>query len=170
MAFEPLLLNAHNPGPMTGAGNNTYLIAADDRAAVLIDAGVGDARHLEAIGAALSTRRARLDRVLVTHGHVDHASGAPALAAAHPDARFLKSPWPGQDEKYAVSWETIRDRDVVRVGGESLVVVATPGHSPDHLAFVHEPSRTIFTGDLVVLGSSVMIHSSRGGDLRLYME
>ena len=167
--FDPLLLNAYNPSPMTGAGNNTYLIAADDGAAVLIDAGVGDARHLEEISVALEARRARLERVLVTHGHVDHASGAPALAAAHPRAHFLKSPWPGQDEKYAVNWESIGGGDVVRAGDESLVAVATPGHSPDHLAFVHEASATVFAGDLVVAGGSVMIHASRGGDLREYM-
>jgi glyoxylase-like metal-dependent hydrolase (beta-lactamase superfamily II) len=37
------------------------------------------------------------------------------------------------------------------------------------MAFWHEASRTAFTGDLVVLGSSVMIHSSRGGDLAQYL-
>jgi glyoxylase-like metal-dependent hydrolase (beta-lactamase superfamily II) len=52
---------------------------------------------------------------------------------------------------------------------ESADALHTPGHSPDHLAFWHEPSRTIFTGDLVVRGSSVMIHWSRGGDLGQYL-
>ena len=45
----------------------------------------------------------------------------------------------------------------------------TGEHSPDHVAFWHEPSRTAFTGDLVVQGSSVMIHWSRGGDLPDYL-
>src|SRR5262249_3757954 len=74
-----------------------------------------------------------------------------------------------QDEQYAVTWQPLVDGDVLRVGDESLTVVHTPGHSPDHLSFLHEASGTIFTGDLVVLGSSVMLHSSRGGDLRQYM-
>src|SRR5256885_17234856 len=58
---------------------------------------------------------------------------------------------------------------VLSAGGEPLTVVPTPGHSPDHLAFWHAPTRTLFTGDLVVQGSSVMIHTSRGGDLSEYL-
>src|SRR5262245_30320252 len=154
---------------MTGAGNNTYLIAGRHPAAALIDAGVGDPRHLEAIDAALTERHARLGHVLVTHGHPDHASGAPALARTHAHATFLTTRGPEQDEQYAVTWQSIIGGDIVSAGDEQLTALATPGHSPDHLAFVHEPSRTIFTGDLVVLGSSVMIHSSRGGNLRDYM-
>jgi Zn-dependent hydrolases, including glyoxylases len=50
-----------------------------------------------------------------------------------------------------------------------LKVLHTPGHSPDHLSFWHEETGTIFTGDLVARGSSVMIHTSRGGDLAQYL-
>jgi glyoxylase-like metal-dependent hydrolase (beta-lactamase superfamily II) len=167
--FDPLLLPAHNPTPMTGAGNNTYLIAADGGSAALIDTGVGRPQHLAAIDAALAGRRAHLRSVLVTHGHADHAEGAPALAAAYPHVTFSKMPWPGQDEQFDVTWQPLVDGDVVRIDEESLTVLHTPGHSPDHLAFLHEDSGTIFTGDLVALGSSVMIHFSRGGDLGQYM-
>jgi glyoxylase-like metal-dependent hydrolase (beta-lactamase superfamily II) len=167
--FDPLLLPAHNPSPMTGAGNNTYLIAANGGSAALIDAGVGRPEHLAEIDAALTKRRAHLRSVLVTHGHADHAEGAPALDAAYPHVTFSKMPWPGQDEQFAVSWQPLVDGDVVRIDEESLTVLHTPGHSPDHLAFLHEETATIFTGDLVALGSSVMIHFSRGGNLAQYM-
>ena len=154
---------------MTGAGNNTYLLAGEGRSAALIDAGIGEARHLADLDAALSARDARLDTVLVTHGHPDHASGAPAIAAAHADAVFRKHPWPAEDARYPVAWHTLDEGDQIVAGDEPLVVLLTPGHSPDHVAFWHEPSGTIFTGDLVALGSSVMIHSSRGGDLAQYL-
>jgi hydroxyacylglutathione hydrolase len=68
-----------------------------------------------------------------------------------------------------MDWKAMDEGDTLDAGGESLVVLHTPGHSPDHLAFWHGPSRTIFTGDLVVLGGSVMIHWSAGGDLAQYM-
>ena len=167
--FAPLNIFAHNPGPMTGSGNNTYLIAGEDGSAVLVDAGVGAAGHLDQLAAALSARSARLSDVLITHGHPDHASGAPAIAARHPGARFRKQPWPGEDARYAIDWLPLGDGDVIDIGSDCIVTLHTPGHSPDHLAFWHEASGTAFTGDLVVQGSSVMIHTSRGGDLAEYM-
>jgi len=167
--FEPLLLTAHNPGPMTGSGNNTYLLVGSSGSAALIDAGVGEPRHLADLASALSDRSGRLDTVLVTHGHRDHAAGVPAIAAAHPAASFSKHPWPGEDAPDNMRWRPLGDGDVVRAGDATLRTLHTPGHSPDHLAFWHEPTGTIFTGDLLVLGSSVMIHWSGGGDLGQYL-
>ena len=167
--FNPIRIEAHNPSPMTGQGNNTYLLLGSNGEATLIDAGVGEPRHLADLEHHLAEARAQLGQVLVTHAHADHASGAPALAVAQPRARFLKFPWPDEDQRYPVRWESLRDEELVLAAGEPLIVLHTPGHSPDHIALWHEASRTVFTGDLVTAGSSVMIEASKGGDLRRYL-
>jgi glyoxylase-like metal-dependent hydrolase (beta-lactamase superfamily II) len=169
MNFEPVRLPAWNPGPMTGHGNSTYLIVGTGGRAALLDAGVGEPRHLAEVGRRLSERHARLDVVLVTHAHHDHAAGVRALAAAHVGAEFRKYPWPEEDGKYTVRWRAIDDGEVVDAGGEPLMALHTPGHSPDHLSFWHEPSATLFAGDLVVPDGSVMIQWSRGGDMGQYL-
>src|SRR5204863_3730018 len=113
--FAPILLRAHNPSPMTGEGNNTYLIV-DHGDAVLVDAGVGDAQHLADLAGALDDAAAGLIDVLVTHGHGDHASGAPAIAAVRPTARFRKRRWPGHDDQHPVPWQFLSDNEILTVG------------------------------------------------------
>src|SRR5207302_3466588 len=106
---------------------------------------------------------------LVTHGHSDHASGAPAIANRHHHAVFAKYPWPDEDVRYPIVWRPISDGEPITTGDAVLTAVYTPGHSPDHVSFWHDPSGTMFTGDLVMSGGSVMIHSSRGGNLAQYL-
>jgi glyoxylase-like metal-dependent hydrolase (beta-lactamase superfamily II) len=166
--FNPVCLDAGNGGPMTGAGNHTYLVIDSTRSAVLVDAGTGQPGHLSAIRSALGPRNATLTHVLVTHGHADHIDGAAALAAEHGDARFHKHA--GIDEAQTdVPWRALVNHDLVLVGETSLIVLHTPGHAPDHCAFWHEPTGTVFTGDLLVLGGSVAIPFSRGGDVAQYL-
>ena len=155
---------------MTGRGNNTYLVAEESGAAALIDAGVGDSGHLKALVDALAARHATLTDVLVTHAHADHASGAPMLRSVATRAIFRKAPWPEEDARYPVDWQPLVDGQALVAGGERLTVLATPGHSPDHVVFWHEESRSAFTGDMVAQGTSVMIQWSRGGDLVQYLE
>jgi len=159
-------LSARNPGVMTGAGNWTYLLGG--RMPALIDAGVGQAEHVEELSSALGT--SGLARVIVTHAHADHASGAPYLAARWPAAGFLKYPWLDQDARYAVQWQPIVDGQQIGAGDLSLEVVHTPGHSPDHVCLWHADTRTLFSGDLLVEGSTVVVPASRGGSLAAYLQ
>jgi glyoxylase-like metal-dependent hydrolase (beta-lactamase superfamily II) len=149
---------------MTGQGNWTYLFPG--RRPALIDAGTGLPAHLQAIEGARATGPGH---VLVTHAHSDHASGASAIAARWPDATFSKYSWPGRDETYAVPWQPLTDGEIVAAGDDELQVVHTPGHAPDHVAFWHAGSKTLFAGDLVTPGTTVVILASHGGSLSQYL-
>ncbi len=157
-------LHAANPGPITGAGNWTYLVPGAEP--LLIDAGVGNGEHLEAIAAAVPEGPAR---VIVSHAHSDHASGAPALAARWPSAGFAKFPWPEEDARWGVRWEPLADGARIATGEGDIEVVHTPGHAPDHIVLWHASSRTLFGADLVQLGNTVAIPASKGGDLTAYL-
>ncbi|HAK54082.1 MAG: MBL fold metallo-hydrolase [Vicinamibacterales bacterium] len=166
MRYE--VIPAHNPGPYTGDGNNTYYLPG--ATPVLIDAGTGDPRHLDGVAAAVAAMPGGAPlQVLVTHGHADHASGIDALQARWPAATAAKMPWPERDRHYAASWSPLADGDLVPAGDGTLRAVHTPGHAPDHLCFLDEVSGLMFAGDLAVSGGTVMIPGSAGGDLSAYL-
>lgn len=163
--MNPIALHAANPGPMTGAGNWTWLIPG--RVPTLIDAGAGEPEHLDALERALGD--ASLAQALVTHGHSDHAAGAPAIAQRMPGARFRKMPWPERDRRWPVRWEALGDGAGIEAGDTRLTSIHTPGHAPDHLCFWHAETRTLFGGDLVIRGTTVYIPAGLQGDLAAYL-
>ena len=139
-----------DPSEWTGpTGNNTWLIRGSEPA--LIDAGVGNPEHVEAVARALDG--APLARVLITHWHPDHVKGLPALQER---------------------WKGLRVIDVagepVPAGDGVLEIVPTPGHAPDHLCFFDPESRDLYCGDLARRGGTIVIPARKGGDLRVYLE
>jgi glyoxylase-like metal-dependent hydrolase (beta-lactamase superfamily II) len=163
--MKPIAVHAANPGPMTGTGNWTWLIAG--RVPTLIDAGTGQEEHLQALERALGG--ATLAQVLVTHAHTDHASGAPAIVSRMPQVRLRKMLWPERDAKWPARYEALVDRQEIEAGDTTLIAVHTPGHAPDHLTFWHEATRTLFCGDLAVKGTTVWIPANLQGDLAAYL-
>lgn len=150
-----LLLPAGNPSEWTGpTGNNTWLHVGPP--SVLIDAGIGNEAHLDAISRSLGG--APLDLVLVTHGHVDHVSGVPMLRAR----------WPAVDVRGGGEGP-LRDGELMAAGGTTLEALHTPGHAPDHFCFLDVGRRDVYCGDLARLGGTVVIPAGRGGDLRAYL-
>ena len=158
---EPILLTVANPGPLTGPGNNTWLLDGEEPA--LIDAGTGSDDHISSIATHLDGRP--LLRVLVTHGHPDHAAGVPALRARWPDIEAWK--WPLAAD---ANWQALRDGQNIRAGDRRLQVVHTPGHAPDHVCFWDSEHGDLFAGDMIIQGTTVMIPAGRGGNLRDYMQ
>lgn len=154
------LIPAHNPGTLTGRGNNTYLI--DD---VLIDAGVGADAHIDEVAAALDGRALRL--VIVTHGHADHSSGVPALRQRWPDLTACKY-FP--DSEAPSGWTMAHDNEQVKAGGHRLRVMVTPGHAADHICLFDEGTGDLYAGDMVIAGTTVLVPPrAHGGSMRDYL-
>ena len=135
-------LTAHNPGPMTLEGTNTYVVGRDP--AVVIDPGPDEADHIAAVLAAAEARGG-IGTVLLTHGHGDHSDGVEALGV-----------------------EPARPADGETVAG--LQAIATPGHAEDHLCFLLPEAGICFTGDLILgEGSTIVGPREMGGSLLDYM-
>jgi glyoxylase-like metal-dependent hydrolase (beta-lactamase superfamily II) len=154
--MDSILLPAGNRSSWTGpTGNNTYLLPGS--VPTLIDAGVGVPEHLDAIERALEGRALAL--VLVTHGHHDHVSGAPAIARRWPGVRI---------RRFGAGAAPIVADEHIEAGEGFLTAVHTPGHSLDHCCFLS--GGDVFSGDLVRIGGTVVIPASRGGDLADYLQ
>lgn len=158
-------ITAPNPGVMTGPGTNAYLIGTDELA--LIDPGPESASHLAAMIAAAGQR---LKWILCTHTHRDHSPGSRALKAGT-GAQLLgfgRVPDDGRQDTEFAPDRALGDGDVLDCGSFRLRAVHTPGHASNHLCYLLEGERWLFTGDHVMQGSTVVI-SPPDGDMVAYL-
>jgi glyoxylase-like metal-dependent hydrolase (beta-lactamase superfamily II) len=160
--------------PLLGDFVNGFAFRDDDGQVTLLDMGVRASgtkviAALKAIGAAPSD----VTRLLLTHAHPDHAGGAAHVAGVtgrafgihEEDARWAREGVsPPRDETFRLGRflnrhlnqgfpavpveEELTDGQVLPVAG-GLRVVHTPGHSPGHCAFLHEPTVLLVTGDSI---------------------
>jgi glyoxylase-like metal-dependent hydrolase (beta-lactamase superfamily II) len=154
-----------NPGLMTGPGTNTYLVGRRDP--ILIDTGVGVPDYVPLFEEYLRERGWRQpSRVLLTHRHPDHLGGVGHLRERFPGLRVSKMRH--RDATLPEPIDDLRDGAVVEADGATLVAVHAPGHASDHLCYYLREERAIFTGD-VVLGGSTTVIPAGDGDLLDYM-
>jgi glyoxylase-like metal-dependent hydrolase (beta-lactamase superfamily II) len=145
---------------MTGPGTNTYLVG--ERELAVIDPGPMVESHLEKI---LSLGKIRW--ILCTHTHVDHSPAAAALKKATGALVYGRPAPAGQDATFAPDVVPSHG-DRLALGGVSLRVLHTPGHASNHLCYLLEATRMLFTGDHVMQGSTVVINPP-DGDMRTYL-
>jgi len=155
-----------NPGLMTGPGTNTYLIGR--REPILIDTGAGVPGYVPLLERYLGERGWRQpSRVLLTHRHRDHIGGVAELRTRFPGLPVAKMLY--RDAALPDGIDDLRDGDVVHGDDVTLVPVYTPGHASDHLCYYLVEEKALFTGD-VVLGGSTTVIPSDDGDLVAYLD
>lgn len=144
--------------------NCSLLVCEKTKKAAIVDPG-GD---IERILGAVKEADATVEKILVTHGHVDHVGAVAALAARlgvpiegpHIDDKFWIDELPRQAIQFGFgrsqSFEPSRwleDGDTVQVGNETLEVIHCPGHTPGHVVFYHPTEKLAVVGDVLFQGS-----------------
>jgi glyoxylase-like metal-dependent hydrolase (beta-lactamase superfamily II) len=148
-------ITAPNPGPFTLNGTRTYLLGDS----TVIDPGPAIESHIEAILAAMP----KLRTILITHRHEDHAPAAVSLKRAT-GARIL-APQRVLDDTLVD--ERIGDGEKIAIEDEMLEVIATPGHTSEHVCFLTSAG-DLFTGD-TVLGEGTTAIFPPDGSMRDYI-
>lgn len=129
--------------------------------------------EVERILSALGELKVTPERILLTHGHADHAAGAAELREALTRAQGAPVPVEGPDrrdrflldglEAAAAQWgmpgrnvtpdRWLEEGDTVSIGGQEFAVLHCPGHTPGHVVFVSEALRVALVGDVLFRGS-----------------
>ncbi len=144
--------------------NCTIVWCAKTNKAAIIDPGGEVPRLLKA----LADQDLTLEKIWITHGHLDHAGGAAALQEAtgvpiegpHPDDQFWiddigvnGARWGMPDARSFTPDRWLGDGDVVTLGETEFEVVHCPGHTPGHVVFFHRQARFAQVGDVRFKGS-----------------
>jgi glyoxylase-like metal-dependent hydrolase (beta-lactamase superfamily II) len=157
-------VTAPNPGVMTGPGTNSYIIG--DGACAIIDPGPLSDMHCAALLRAVGPR---LRWILCTHTHHDHSPGAQALKqATNAEMIGLPAPALGNQDDTFVPDRILSHGESVTGDGFSLRAIHTPGHASNHLCYLLDGERMLFSGDHIMQGSTVVINPP-DGDMSAYM-
>ena len=161
-------VTADNGSVMTGPGTNSYFVGDLGGPCALIDPGPDDPAHVKAL---LAAAPGPITRILVTHTHKDHSPAAQALHAATGAPLFGRvadhPEW--QDASFAPHTVLAHGERVVLGSDCALRVVHTPGHASNHLCYLLEQEKLLFTGDHLMQGSTVVINPP-DGDMQAYLQ
>jgi glyoxylase-like metal-dependent hydrolase (beta-lactamase superfamily II) len=143
--------------------NSTLLWCTQTMRGAFTDPG-GD---LDRLRAAAQQHGVTIEKLLITHGHIDHCGQAGMLAkelgvpieGPHEADRFWISRLDDDGRKYGIDGKPFEpdrwlvDGDTVTVGNLTLDVYHCPGHTPGHVVFHHAPSKLAIVGDVIFQGS-----------------
>ena len=144
--------------------NCTLLWDVASKVGAVVDPGGDVPRILDAIRQA----GIRVEKIVLTHGHLDHVGGAAELARTlgvkiegpHQDDKFLMDGAAAQAMKYgltgmanATSDRWLKEGDTLTVAGHDFEIFHCPGHSPGSLVYFHRGQRFALVGDVLFQGS-----------------
>ncbi|MFZ9263783.1 MAG: MBL fold metallo-hydrolase [Polynucleobacter sp.] len=144
--------------------NCSILICEETNRAAIVDPGGDIPKILDALNKSGATP----EKILLTHGHIDHCAGAVALAkelnidieGPHKDEAFWLDQLPLQSQRFGfpkaeafIPNKWLDDEDVVTVGNVSLTVKHCPGHTPGHVVFYSPGDHLAIVGDVLFAGS-----------------
>lgn len=158
--------------------NCSIVICEASKRAAIVDPG-GD---IDRIIAEVDRHGVTVEKILLTHGHLDHCGGAKALAehygiqieGPHREDAFWIDQLPAQTQRFGFSnaeaftperW--LADGDTVQFGNESMEVYFCPGHTPGHVVFFSREHRLAFVGDVLFAGSIGRTDFPRGNHAEL---
>lgn len=161
-------VTADNGSVMTGPGTNSYFVGEPGGPCALIDPGPDDAAHVQAL---LAAAPGPVTRILVTHTHKDHSPAAQALKAATQAPLFGRiASFPEWQDKAFKPDTDLQHGDRIEIGPDcTLRVIHTPGHASNHLCYLLEQEKLLFTGDHLMQGSTVVINPP-DGDMQAYLQ
>lgn len=165
--------------PVTPFRQNTSLVWCP---ATMKGAFVDPGGEVEKLAGVAAERGVTIEKILLTHGHLDHAGAAADLAARygvpiegpHRDEDWLLAGITAQGQRYGMTdaksctpdrW--LDDGDTVTVGEASFDVFHCPGHTPGHVVFVQPEARFAFVGDVLFRGSVGRTDFERGNHAHL---
>jgi len=165
--------------PVTPFQQNCSLLWCEEtRQGAVVDPG-GDLERILATAAQLDVR---IVKILLTHGHIDHAGGTAELAARldipiegpQEEERFWIDQLPQQGQMFGLGHAAsftpdrwLNDGDTVSFGKVTLDVLHCPGHTPGHVVFFHAPSKLAIVGDVLFQGSIGRTDFPRGNHATL---
>ena len=163
-----LRVTADNGSVMTGPGTNSYFVGDPGGPCALIDPGPDDAAHVQAL---LAAAPGPITRILVTHTHKDHSPAAQAVkAATHAPLFGRVANFPEWQDSAFKPDTPLKHGECIELGADTtLRVIHTPGHASNHLCYLLEQEKLLFTGDHLMQGSTVVINPP-DGDMLAYLQ